>query len=206
MHANLDYEKDLWSKGYQMIAGVDEAGRGPLAGPVVAAAVILPKDFSIPEINDSKQLTKKQRESLKLKIEEVAVAIGIGIIDSETIDRINILEAARLAMKEALNQLKVQYDFVLSDSMNLGNIPHLSLIKGDAKSQSIAAASIIAKVTRDEMMANYHKLYPEYDFIHNQGYGTKKHLEAIEQHGITPIHRRSFKPIKKENPYNLFSL
>lgn len=206
MHANLDYEKELWQQGYQMIAGVDEAGRGPLAGPVVAAAVILPKFLSIPEINDSKQLTKKQRELLKQKIETVAVSIGVGIVDRETIDRINILEAARLAMKEALNQLTIPYDYVLSDCMNLGEIPHLSLVKGDAKSQSIAAASIIAKVTRDEMMANYHKLYPEYDFIHNQGYGTKKHLDAIKVHGITPIHRRSFKPIKNEDSYDIFSI
>ncbi|HEY8405516.1 MAG TPA: ribonuclease HII [Acholeplasma sp.] len=205
MHANLEYENIYWNKGYHLIAGVDEAGRGPLAGPVVAAAVILPKDFNIPEINDSKQLTKLKREELKTIIEQEAIDISISIIDAKTIDRINILEAARLAMKKAIEGLKT-YDFVFTDYMDVSPIPHLSLVHGDVKSQSIAAASIIAKVTRDQLMSNYHKLYPAYDFIHNQGYGTKKHLEAIKKFGITPIHRKSFKPIKQEEDYNLFTV
>ncbi|VEU82652.1 ribonuclease HII [Acholeplasma hippikon] len=196
MHANLAKEKALWEKGYDIVCGVDEAGRGPLAGPVVAAAVVLPKDFNHPEINDSKQLSKKKREQYKKYIEEHALYIGISIVDNQKIDEINILEASRYAMIEAIYNLGVKIDFALTDCMDIGSIPHESIVHGDAISQSISAASIIAKVTRDELMAKYDEIYPEYDFKNNQGYGTKKHLEALMKYGPTPIHRLSYQPVK----------
>lgn len=194
--ANLDKEKELW-KTYDLVAGVDEAGRGPLAGPVVAAAVILPKNFNHPSINDSKTLSKQQRESLKLVIEKEARYIGIGIISEKVIDTINILEAARLAMKEAIKDLGVVPDFVLTDYMDIGDIPHEAIVHGDQISVSIAAASIIAKVTRDEIMRQYDLIYPMYHFKSNQGYGTKTHLTALDAFGPSPIHRFSFKPVKR---------
>lgn len=196
MRANLAKEKALWEKGYQLICGVDEAGRGPLAGPVVAAAVILPKDFNNEEINDSKQLSKKKREAFKDYIEKHALYIGISVVSNYDIDKMNILEASRYAMKEAIKNLGVKIDFALTDCMDIGNIPHESIVHGDAISQSISAASIIAKVTRDEIMLQYDEKYPEYDFKNNQGYGTKKHLAALDKYGPTPIHRMTFSPVR----------
>lgn len=196
MRANLDKEKKLWQDGYNIVCGVDEAGRGPLAGPVVAAAVVLPHDFNNPEINDSKQLSKKKRELFYNYIKEHALYIGISIIDNYQIDKLNILEASRLAMKEAIKDLGVKVDFALTDCMDIGNIAHESIVHGDAISQSISAASIIAKVTRDNLMMKLDELYPMYDFKNNQGYGTKKHLEALNQFGPTPIHRRTFSPVR----------
>jgi ribonuclease HII len=192
------YENKYRSIGNNWIAGVDEVGRGPLAGPVVAAAVILPIDFYLSGIDDSKKLTEKKREEYYQVIQEKAMAIGIGIVDPEVIDDINIYEATKKAMNIAIHGLKRQPDVLLIDAMKL-NTPYLeeSIIKGDAKSISIAAASIVAKVTRDRMMKEYASKFPEYHFQHNMGYGTKVHLAAIEKFGITTIHRKSFSPIKE---------
>lgn len=196
-----EYENELYNKGIKYIAGVDEVGRGPLVGPVVTAAVILPVDFYDERINDSKKVTEKKREMLYDVIMKNAVSVGIGMSSSEVIDEINILEATKKAMKEALNNLSVKPEHVLIDAVKLDiDIPSTSIIKGDAKSQSIAAASIIAKVTRDRMMYELDKEYPEYDFAHNKGYGTKKHIEAIRKYGILKEHRKSFAPC---NEYDL---
>ena len=196
-----EYENELYNKGIKYIAGVDEVGRGPLVGPVVTAAVILPVDFYDERINDSKKVTEKKREMLYDVIMENAVSVGIGMSSSEVIDEINILEATKKAMNEALNNLSVKPEHVLIDAVKLDiDIPSTSIIKGDAKSQSIAAASIIAKVTRDRMMYELDKEHPEYDFAHNKGYGTKKHIEAIKKYGILKEHRKSFAPC---NEYDL---
>lgn len=196
-----EYENELYNKGIKYIAGVDEVGRGPLVGPVVTAAVILPVDFYDERINDSKKVTEKKREVLYDVIMENAVSVGIGMSSSEVIDEINILEATKKAMKEALNNLSVKPEHVLIDAVKLDiDIPSTPIIKGDAKSQSIAAASIIAKVTRDRMMYELDKEHPEYDFAHNKGYGTKKHIEAIRKYGILKEHRKSFAPC---NEYDL---
>lgn len=196
-----EYENELYNKGIKYIAGVDEVGRGPLVGPVVTAAVILPVDFYDERINDSKKVTEKKREMLYDVIMENAASVGIGMSSSEVIDEINILEATKKAMKEALNNLSVKPEHVLIDAVKLDiDIPSTSIIKGDAKSQSIAAASIIAKVTRDRMMYELDKEHPEYDFAHNKGYGTKKHIEAIRKYGILKEHRKSFAPC---NEYDL---
>lgn len=196
-----EYENELYNKGIKYIAGVDEVGRGPLVGPVVTAAVILPVDFYDERINDSKKVTEKKREILYDAIMENAVSVGIGMSSSEVIDEINILEATKKAMKEALNNLSVKPEHVLIDAVKLDiDIPSTSIIKGDAKSQSIAAASIMAKVTRDRMMYELDKEHPEYDFAHNKGYGTKKHIEAIRKYGILKEHRKSFAPC---NEYDL---
>ncbi|MFA7416918.1 MAG: ribonuclease HII [Acholeplasma sp.] len=192
---NLAYENALYKAGYQHICGIDEAGRGPLAGPVVAAAVIFKKGFYHKDINDSKKLSVKQRDILYDLIIDNAVSIGISIIDHHIIDDINILEAARLAMQEAMNKLQVKPDYALTDHMDIKGIPYTSLIKGDQLSMTIAAASIIAKVTRDRIMIDYDKQYPLYGFKDHKGYGTKKHLEALKLYGITPIHRKTFKPV-----------
>lgn len=190
----LKYENEAYSKGYNYVCGVDEAGRGPLCGPVVAAAAILDKDAHLEGVNDSKKLSEKKREKLFDDIMEKAVAVGIGISDVDMIEKINILNATKEAMKEAISNLNVKPDFVLID----GNqdikidIDRTTVISGDALSQSIAAASIIAKVTRDRMLREYDKEYPEYGFAKHKGYGTKMHIEAIKQYGLTPIHRPSF--------------
>ncbi len=195
--ANLEFEKQFYSKGLFLIAGCDEAGRGPLAGPVVCAAVILPKDYNNPLIDDSKKLTEKKREMLFEVIKNDALAYNIQVIDEKTIDEINIYQASKLGMERALKSLKIKPEAVLSDAMPLNiDQPYLSLIKGDAKSQNIAAASILAKVYRDHLMYEFAKKYPEYDFANNKGYGTKKHLEALNKYGITPIHRRTYEPVK----------
>ncbi len=191
-----EFENELYLKGVEYIAGVDEVGRGPLIGPVVTAAVILPKDYYDERINDSKKLTEKKRELLYDVIMENAIAVGIGMSSNEVIDEINILEATKKAMKEAINNLSVKPEHVLIDAVKLDiDIPSTSIIKGDAKSQSIAAASIIAKVTRDRMLIEWDKKYPEYDFKHNKGYGTKKHIEAIYKYGVLKEHRKTFEPI-----------
>lgn len=191
-----EYENELYKKGLKYIAGVDEVGRGPLVGPVVTAAVILKEDYYDERINDSKKLSEKKREMLYDVIMENAVSVGIGISSEEVIDEINILEATKKAMKEAINNLSVKPEHVLIDAVKLDiDIPSTSIIKGDAKSQSIAAASIIAKVTRDRMMIELDKKHPEYDFIHNKGYGTKKHIEALYKYGALKEHRKTFEPV-----------
>ena len=186
------YEREYERFGY--ICGIDEVGRGPLAGPVVAGAVILPKDCDILYINDSKQLSEKKREELYDIIMEKAVACGIGYASPERIDEINILQATYEAMRQAIVNLSVQPDVLLNDAVNIPqvNIKQVPIIKGDAKSISIGAASIIAKVTRDRLMADYAQVFPEYDFAGNKGYGSASHIEALKKYGPTPIHRKSF--------------
>ncbi|WP_409340995.1 ribonuclease HII [Paenibacillus sp. MBLB4367] len=189
----LEYEKDLWSQGFAYIAGIDEVGRGCLFGDVVAAAVILPEGLIIEEINDSKKLSEKKREQLYEQILNQAVAIGIGKVDCTTIDRINIKQAARLAMKIALEQLERQPGYLLVDAEKVeSGIPQLAVIHGDALSQSIAAASIVAKVTRDRMCFQWDMQFPEYGLALHKGYATKLHREAILRYGPCPLHRRSF--------------
>lgn len=195
-------EKQLKEEGYSMIAGVDEVGRGPLAGPVVAAAVVLSDDFDLIEINDSKKLSEKKREELFPLIKEKSVAYAIGMVSQEIIDEINILEATKMAMRGAVLNLNEklkeksigEIDMLLIDALTLDNMPmeQKGIIKGDAKSISIAAASVLAKVTRDRLMMEYDSEYPGYGFASNKGYGTKAHDEGIEKQGICPIHRRSF--------------
>lgn len=193
-----EFENDCRDKGYQFIAGIDEVGRGPLAGPVVACAVILPVDFKLIEVNDSKQLSATKRAYLAKEIKENALAIGVGIIDEKTIDSVNIYEATKLAMQQAIDKLAISPEYLLIDAMTLPvDIPQESIIKGDARSISIACASIIAKETRDDLMKEYDQQYPGYGFSKNAGYGTKEHLAGIEKIGICPIHRRSFSPIKE---------
>ena len=193
----LTYEKELYAQGIQLIAGVDEVGRGPLAGPVVAAAVILPINCKIPGLNDSKKIPKSKHQAIYQAVLDQAISVGIGVKDNHVIDQVNIYEATKLAMLEAIHELDPQPQHLLIDAMKLDlPISQTSIIKGDANSLSIAAASIVAKVTRDQMMAAYDQEYPGYDFAQNAGYGTTKHLEGLEKQGVTPIHRRSFEPIK----------
>ena len=193
----LRYEKELYQAGYQTIAGIDEVGRGPLAGPVVAAAVILPPGCKIKGLNDSKKIPKKKHQEIYQAVLDKALAVGIGLIDNEIIDQVNIYEATKLAMKEALSKLRLKSDYLLIDAMKLDvDIPQESIIKGDANSLSIAAASIVAKVTRDKLMTDYDKKFPGYDFSQNAGYGTMRHLQGLERNGVTPIHRKTFEPIK----------
>jgi len=194
-----EFEDALYEKGVTYIAGTDEAGRGPLAGPVVAAAVILKKGVKVEGVDDSKKLSDKKRRALKKEIEEKALAIGISIVSPQEIDLINIYRASKEAMISAIKSLKIKPEYILADAMMLEDelmIPTESIIKGDQKSASIAAASIIAKVTRDEYMIMMDGFYPEYGFKKHMGYPTKQHIEAIKQYGITPIHRKTFEPIK----------
>ncbi|AQP52972.1 ribonuclease HII [Vagococcus penaei] len=191
------FENKARMEGYQVIAGIDEVGRGPLAGPVVACAIVLPMNFDLIEVNDSKQLSGKKRDELYDKILSVALAVGIGMKDEHVIDRVNIYEATKLAMLEAVDNLSLTPDKLLIDAMTLPvPISQEKIIKGDARSLSIACASIVAKVTRDRMMAAYDEQYPGYGFAKNAGYGTKEHLDGLNQLGICPIHRQSFAPIK----------
>ncbi|GLB59367.1 ribonuclease HII [Cytobacillus sp. NCCP-133] len=191
------YENRYRSQGFRFIAGIDEVGRGPLAGPVVAAAVILPKSFFLPGLDDSKKISEQKRNKFYEEIQAKAEAIGIGVIDPEEIDRINIYEATKKAMLSAISGLNLKPDFLMVDAIKLVTpFPLEAIIKGDAKSISIAAASIIAKVTRDRMMAEIASSCPQYGFAQNMGYGTKEHLKAIKTHGITPHHRKSFAPVK----------
>lgn len=189
----MKYENELLAKGYKYICGVDEVGRGPLAGPVCVCACIMPLDNLIQGVNDSKKVSKAKREKLFVEIKEKAIAYKCVLYDNNKIDEINILNATKQAMKEAILSLDVKPDIVLIDAVKL-DIPYESMpiIHGDAISYSIGAASILAKVTRDTLMEEYAKQYPEYDFEHNMGYGTKKHIEALKQYGPTPIHRQTF--------------
>jgi ribonuclease HII len=202
----LAFERDLWKQGLQLIAGVDEAGRGPLAGPVVAAAVILPNrwaesgfDARLEKLNDSKQLTERQREDFfTLLTAHPEIRHAIARVDAETIDRINILQATHCAMNEALAQLSPTPEHALVDGLRVKSLrwPQTPIVKGDAKSYSIAAASVLAKVTRDRLMLEYHQQFPAYGFAEHKGYGTPAHLAAIAEHGPCPIHRKSFAPMK----------
>ena len=190
---DYSYERKIWGIG-KLPAGIDEAGRGPLAGPVVAAAVILPKECEIPGLNDSKKLSHQKREILFEQIKTVAVSIGVGIVEPKEIDRINILRAALLAMEIAVKNLNPQPDSLLIDGNTRTSllIPQETIVKGDSICYSIAAASIIAKVTRDSIMNDYHKIYPQYNFKKHKGYPTKDHLEALRKFGPSPIHRKTF--------------
>lgn len=195
----LDLEKEYYSEKVKVIVGVDEAGRGPLCGPVVAAACILPKGYHNEHINDSKKLTEKKRETAYQEIINDALAYGVGIVDAKRIDEINIYQATKEAMSKAINQINISYDLILTDAMKLENqkVEVVPIIKGDAKAESIAAASIIAKVTRDHMLEEMDKKYPQYGFISHKGYGTKKHIEAIKEFGIIKgFHRETYEPIK----------
>ena len=196
----LDFQEQFYSDKVKLIVGVDEAGRGPLAGPVVAAACILPRAYINKEINDSKQLSEKKREELFDIIKENAVAFGVGIVSAEEIDTLNIYEATKKAMKEAIANLKHEFDLILTDAMPLKgyDVEVIPIIKGDAKALPIAAASIIAKVTRDRMMKELGQKYPEYGFEIHKGYGTKKHMDALKEFGpIKGVHRYSYKPVAK---------
>ncbi|MBR2248862.1 MAG: ribonuclease HII [Bacilli bacterium] len=195
---NYIYERDLRKSGVKLIAGVDEVGRGPLVGPVVAACVILPEKFDLDGLTDSKKLSEKKRNYFYEEINKQALSIGVGIISHNKIDKVNIYEATKLAMKKAIKNCNIVPEHILIDAMPLDiDIPTTSIIKGDLKSITIAAASVIAKVTRDNMLYKLDKKYPMYDFKNNKGYPTKKHLEAIEKYGIIPEHRKSYGPVKK---------
>lgn len=190
------YEKLAWAEGYVHVAGLDEAGRGPLAGPVVAAAVVLPQGFDIDGIGDSKAMTAKARERMFERITAEAL-FGVGIVGPEVIDRINILRANDAAMRAALKELGAAFDFILVDGRPVPDLPALSraIVKGDSLSVSIGAASIIAKVTRDRIMVELDRQYPEYGFAGHKGYGCRSHIEALDKHGPCPCHRRSFSPV-----------
>lgn len=191
----FSYEKQFWQKG-RLVAGVDEVGRGPLAGPVVTAAVIIDQDFDLLDVNDSKKLTPEKRLKLYPKILEEAVSVAVGVKSAQVIDQINIYEADRQAMAQAVRNLDIKPDALLVDAMDVPvDLPQVKLIKGDAKSNSIAAASIVAKVFRDKLMDDYDKIYPQYGFPRNAGYGTKEHIEALKKYGPTPIHRKTFAPV-----------
>lgn len=195
----LDFEEQFYNEKIKVIVGVDEAGRGPLCGPVVAAACILPRTYINEKINDSKKLSEKKREQLYDEIINNAFSYGVGIVDSKRIDEINIYEATKEAMHLAISQLKIDYDLILTDAMKLKDekVDVIDIIKGDAKCQCIAAASIIAKVTRDRLLLNMDEKYPEYGFKSHKGYGTKKHIEAIKEHGIIDgFYRETYEPIK----------
>lgn len=187
-------EFDREYKIYGTVCGIDEAGRGPLCGPVVAAAVILPDEYNILYINDSKKLSETKRKEVYKEIDKYAIAYGVGIVSPERIDEINILQATYEAMRTAIHKLSVKPDILLNDAVTIPmvDIKQVPIIKGDAKSQSIAAASIVAKVTRDHLMEEYDKLYPEYGFAKHKGYGTAAHIKAIKEYGPCPIHRRTF--------------
>ena len=193
----LKYEKELYEKGITLIGGVDEVGRGPLVGPVVAACVILPVNYELPGLNDSKKISEKKRDQFYDIIMRDAISVGIGIVGPDKIDEINILEASRLAMKLAIENLSVKPEFILSDAMKLNNIdiPYQDIIHGDALSLSIAAGSVIAKVTRDRMMYELDKEYPEYGFACHKGYPTKAHLENIAKYGVLANYRFTYKPV-----------
>jgi len=194
-----EFEQEARRCGYRRIAGIDEAGRGPLAGPVVAAAVILPVRCRLAGVDDSKQLSEDERERLYNAILEKAVGVGIGSADAGEIDSLNILEATRLAMRRAIRNLAPSPDYLLIDAVTLPSVglPARPIIKGDALSMSIAAASIIAKVTRDHLMASYHGTFPQYNFLSHKGYGTADHLQRLACYGPCPIHRRTFAPVRE---------
>lgn len=191
------YERELNLQGITLIGGIDEVGRGPLVGPVVAACVILPPNYQLEGLTDSKKLSEKKREQFYDILKKDAISIGVGIVSEKIIDEINIYEATKKAMLDAVSNMKIKPEYLLIDAMKLETeIPRTSIIKGDSKSLSIAAASVIAKVTRDRMLLELDLKYPMYDFKSNKGYPTKKHLEAIEKYGILEEHRRSYAPVK----------
>ena len=193
---NLEIERALWLQGIEHIAGVDEAGRGPLAGPVVAAAVVFPRDIIIEHVDDSKKCTAKQREALFTLILEQAICVGVGIVDHEMIDRINILQATILAMRKSIENMNIQPEYAIIDgnSFKHETLKFQNIIRGDEKSFTIAAASIVAKVTRDRLMRDLDIQFPQYGFAQHKGYGTRQHIEAIRTYGLCEIHRRSFHP------------
>ena len=195
----FEFESKASHQGFKNIAGIDEAGRGPLAGPVVAAAVILPSKVNIPGLNDSKKLSANKREELFPKIQEISVAFGLAVVDQKVIDKINILQAARLAMKQAVETLKITPGLLLIDGNQKidSTLNQWAIVKGDSRSLSIAAASVLAKVTRDRIMDGYHKLYPQYEFNRHKGYGTRLHRNLIQEHGPCPIHRSTFKGVSE---------
>ena len=193
---NYKYERELREKGVTLIAGVDEVGRGPLVGPVVAACCILPEKFNLDGLTDSKKLSEKKRDFFFEEIKRQAISYGIGVVSAKKIDEVNIYEATKIAMKEAINNMPIKPEHILIDAMPLElDIPTTSIIKGDLKSITISSASVLAKVTRDRMLYELDKEYPMYDFKNNKGYGTKKHLEAIESFGVIDEHRRSYSPV-----------
>ena len=193
----FEFETKASHQGFKNIAGIDEAGRGPLAGPVVAAAVIFPSQVNIQGLNDSKKLSTKKREELFPKIQEISVSYGVAVVGQKVIDKINILQAARLAMKQAVETLKITPGLLLIDGNQKidSTLNQWPIVKGDSRSLSIAAASVLAKVTRDRIMDDYHKLYPQYEFNRHKGYGTKLHRNLIQEHGPCPIHRNTFKGV-----------
>lgn len=195
----FEFESKASHQGFKNIAGIDEAGRGPLAGPVVAAAVIFPFKVNIPGLNDSKKLSANKREELFPKIQEISVAFGLAVVDQKVIDKINILQAARLAMKQAVETLKITPGLLLIDGNQKidSTLDQWAIVKGDSRSLSIAAASVLAKVTRDRIMDGYHKLYPQYEFNRHKGYGTRLHRNLIQEHGPCPIHRSTFKGVSE---------
>lgn len=197
MNNMREFEQYYIDQGYQVIAGCDEAGRGPIAGPVVIATVILPNDFNDQRINDSKKISEKKREMLYDVIIENALDYQVIVYDEKTIDKINIYQASKKGMEEGIEKLLLRPDFVLTDAMKLDErFNHLPIIKGDARSISIAAASILAKVSRDRIMKAYDQQYPQYGFASHKGYPTKQHKEALEKYGVLPIHRKTFEPVK----------
>lgn len=195
----LEFERELWARGVRWLAGCDEVGVGPLAGPVVAAAVLMPPAVVIDGVNDSKQLTARQREALARQIEDVAVSVGIGIVDAADIDRLNVRQATLEAMRRAVAALRPAPEVLLVDARTVPDItvPQRAIVDGDAKSYVIAAASIVAKVRRDAIMREWHELYPQYGFARNMGYGTAEHLRALASYGPCPVHRRSFAPVRQ---------
>ncbi len=191
-----EYENSLIAAGYHSIVGTDEAGRGPMAGPLVVAACLLPRNLKIEGLNDSKKLTPKKREELFDIIKKEAIEYHIEVIDVEKVDRLNVYQASKWGMEQCIKQFRTAIDYVLSDAMPLDiDVEYLAIIKGDAKSASIAAASILAKVTRDHIMIDFDKVYPQYNFKKHKGYVTKEHVLALEKYGVCPIHRRSFAPV-----------
>lgn len=194
----LKYERELYKKGITLIAGVDEVGRGPLVGPVVASAVILPVNYSLKGLTDSKKLSEKKRNLYYDIIMRDAISVGVGIVDADVIDEINILEASREAMKIAIKNLKVKPEHVLSDAMKMDiGIPVTDIIKGDLLSETISAASVIAKVTRDRMMIELSHQYPQYEFDRHKGYPTKRHIELLKKYGVLDNYRKTFKPVRE---------
>jgi ribonuclease HII len=195
----LRFERDLWERGVERVAGVDEAGVGPLAGPLVAAAVVLPREAKLKGVDDSKKLRAACRERLAADIEAAALGIGVGIVEVEEVDRLNVFWAAIEAMRRAVRALPFRPDQLLVDARHIPGLglPQLALVGGDARSCSIAAASIVAKVRRDAMMLDLDSLYPQYGFARHKGYGTRAHLVALERHGPCPVHRRSFAPVRQ---------
>ena len=193
-----EYENELYKKGINLIGGIDEVGRGPLIGPVVASCIILPKNYKLEGLTDSKKLSEKKRDKFYDILMKDAVSIGIGIVDEKEIDELNIYQATKKAMAQAVDNMKIKPEHILVDAMPLElDIPTTSIIKGDAKSITIAAASVIAKVTRDRMMYELDEKYPMYDLKHNKGYPTKNHLDALKKYGITKYHRLSYGPVKE---------